>query len=146
MDNKPLVIEQEFNAPIALVWRALTENELLQKWYFNVSNFKPEVGCRFNFEGGEEGKRYTHLCEVLEVVPHKKLKYSWQYEGYEGLSFVTFELTAVDEKTRVKLIHEGLETFTIPDFSRDKFAGGWKYLIHESLKEYLENGKALRNW
>ncbi len=146
MNNRPLIIEQEFNAPIALVWRAITENEFMKKWYFDISDFKPEVGCKFHFEGGEEGKRYLHVCEVLEVIPYKKLKYSWKYEGYTGLSFVTFQLSSVGEKTRLKLIHEGLETFTNPDFIRDNFVGGWKYLIHESLKEYLENGKALRHW
>ncbi len=146
MINKPLIIEQEFNAPIELVWRAITEKELMKKWYFDISDFKPQVGCKFQFEGGQEDKRYTHLCEVLEVIPYKKLKYSWKYEGYVGLSFVTFELSAVGDKTSVKLIHEGLETFTNPDFIRENFIGGWKYLIHESLKEYLENGKALRYW
>lgn len=146
MENKPLIIVQEFNAPLELVWRAITEKEIMKKWYFDISDFKPEVGCKFHFEGGKEDKRYVHLCEVLEVVPFKKLKYSWKYEGYAGLSFVTFELSSVGKKTKVKLIHEGLETFTNPDFIRENFVGGWKYLIQESLKEYLENGKALRNW
>ena len=146
MEDKPLIIEQEFNAPLELVWRAITEKELMKKWYFDISDFKPEVGCKFHFEGGQEDKCYVHLCEVLEVIPRKKLKYSWRYEGYEGLSFVTFELSSVGEKTKVKLIHEGLGTFTNPDFIRDNFVGGWEYLIHKSLKEYLENGKALRYW
>ena len=146
MKNKPLIIEQEFNAPIALVWRAITEKELMQKWYFDVPDFKPEVDCKFRFEGGEEDKRYMHLCEVLEVIPLQKLKYSWKYEGYPGLSFVTFELSSAGEKTKVKLIHEGLETFTNPDFGRSNFEGGWTYLIQKSLQEFLKNGKALRYW
>lgn len=146
MENKPLIIEQEFNAPIALVWRAITEKELMKKWYFDISDFKPKVGNKFHFEGGEEGKRYVHLCEVLEVIPYKKLKYSWKYEGNVGISFVTFELSSVDKRTKVKLIHEGLETFTNPDFIRGNFVGGWKYLIHQSLVEFLEKGKALRYW
>ncbi len=144
--NNPLIIEHEFNAPIDLVWRAITEKELMEKWYFDLSGFKPEVGYKFHFEGGEENKRYMHLCEVLEVVPLKKLKYSWKYEGYTGISFVTFELAAAGEKTTLKLIHEGLESFTNPDFKRENFVGGWKYLMHESLKEFVENGKALRYW
>ena len=146
MENQPLLIEQEFNAPIDLVWRAITEKELMKKWYFDISDFRPEVGNKFQFEGGKEGKKYMHLCEVLEVVPLKKLKYSWKYEGYEGISFVTFELSSVGKKTKLKLIHEGIETFTNPDFRKENFVGGWKYLIHESLKEFIENGKALRYW
>lgn len=146
MDSNLLTIEQEFNTPLELVWRAITEKSLMKKWYFDISDFKPEVGCKFNFEGGEENKRYIHLCEVLEVVPNKKLKYSWKYEGYTGLSFVTFEISSIGKKTKIKLTHEGLETFTNPDFKRDNFVDGWKYLIQESLKEFLENGKALRYW
>jgi hypothetical protein len=80
------------------------------------------------------------------VVHLKKIKYSWQYQGYDGISFVTFELSPNGEKTKVKLTHEGLESFTQPDFARDNFVGGWKYLIQESLKEFLENGKGLRYW
>ena len=146
MDKQPLVIEQEFNAPIDLVWRAITESELMKKWYFDISDFKPEVGFRFQFEGGEANKRYLHLCEVLEVIPQQKLRYSWKYDGYTGLSFVTFELSAIGEKTKVKLTHEGLETFTDPDFIRDNFVGGWNYLIQESLKAFIEKGEALRYW
>lgn len=146
MDNQLLVIEHTFNAPITLVWRAITEKELMKKWYFDISDFKPEVGFQFQFEGGEVDKRYVHLCEVLEVIPFKKLKYSWSYQGYPGCSFVTFELTEKDDTTILKLTHEGLETFSHPDFIKENFEDGWKYLIHESLKEYLENGKALRYW
>ncbi|MDC8004143.1 SRPBCC domain-containing protein [Aureisphaera galaxeae] len=146
MEDKLLIIEHEYNAPLELVWRALTEKELMTKWYFDVSDFKPEVGFKFHFEGGEKDKRYMHLCEVVEVIPHEKLKYTWQYEGYEGLSYVTFELSSSGEKTKLKLTHEGLETFVLPDFSKESFTGGWKFLLHESLKEYLENGKALRYW
>ncbi len=146
MENQPLILEQEYTAPIELVWRAITEKELMKKWYFDVSGFKPEVGFKFSFEGGKEDKRYMHLCEVVEIIPLKKLKYSWTYEGYTGISFVTFELSSIGETTKVKLTHEGIETFTENDFTREDFNGGWTYLIHESLKEYLENGKSLRNW
>lgn len=148
METTPLVLEQEYDAPVELMWRALTEKELMSKWYFDISGFHLEVGNRFHFEGGVEDRRYMHHCEILEIIPLERLKYSWRYEGEEGISFVTFELYPMGEKTRLKLTHEGLESFpsTNPDLKRDNFVGGWKYLIHESLKEYLENGKALRNW
>jgi len=146
MHTKPLILEQEFDAPIELVWRAISEKELMKKWYFDITDFKAEVGCQFQFEGGTEDKRYMHLCEVLEVIPNEKLKYSWKYEGYDGISFVTFQLSSAGNKTKLKLTHEGIESFTNPDFKRENFAGGWDHLIHTSLKEYLENGKALRYW
>ena len=141
-----MILEEEFNVPLEIAWRAITEKELMAKWYFDIAEFKPEVGFKFDFVGGEEGKPYLHLCEVLEVIPLQKLRYSWKYDGYNGISHVTFELASHNEKTVVKLIHEGTESFSEPDLATDKFREGWEYLIHRSLKEFLENGKELRYW
>lgn len=145
MNNEPLIIEQEFKAPIELVWRAITEKELMKKWYFDITDFKLEIGRKFHFDGGEEGKIYTHICEILEIIPLQKLKYSWKYKGYSGISFVTFELFSLGSNTKLRLTHEGISSFPKdnPDLVRDNFIGGWKFLIHEALKDYVENGKAL---
>ncbi|MBT8185625.1 MAG: SRPBCC domain-containing protein [Eudoraea sp.] len=145
MENTPLIIEQLFNAPVALVWRALTEKELMKKWYFDIPDFRLEVGAKFHFEGGREDRCYIHECEILEIEPLEKLKYSWKYEGYAGLSFVTFELYPIGQQTRLKLIHERLESFPPenPDFAQENFRGGWNFLLKESLKEFLEKGKSL---
>lgn len=141
-----ITLEQEFNTSGKSLWRALTETELMKKWYFDISDFKAEVGFKFQFEGGEKGKRYSHICEVLEVIPFKKLSYSWAYKGHQGSSLVTFELNDLGESAKLKLTHEGLETFTHPDLSQDNFRNGWDFLLKESLKEFLDHGKALRYW
>ena len=47
----------------------------------------------------------------MEVIPEKKLKYGWRYNGYAGNSFVTYDLSAEDEKTKLTLTHQGIETF-----------------------------------
>ena len=148
MKDQPLILEQEFNSPIELVWRAITEKELMEKWYFVIDDFKLEVGNTFHFEGGNEDRRYTHICEIIEIIPLQKLKYSWKYKGHIGVSFVTFELFPIGKKIKLKLTHEGLDSFPKdnPDLIQENFVGGWKHLIQESLKEFLENGKALRYW
>lgn len=139
MENKPLIIEQEFRAPVELLWRAITDKELMKKWYFDIPDFKLELGAKFHFEGSAEETCYVHLCEILEIVPFKKLKYSWKYEGYKGLSFVTFELEPIGNITKLKLTHEGLETLPSENahFKKDNFTQGWKFLIQESLPQYL---------
>ena len=140
MKNEPFVIERTYNAPVEKVWKAITDKEDMKQWYFDIAEFKPEVGFEFQFEGGKEDKCYLHLCKITEVIPRKKLQYSWRYDGYEGNSFVTFELFAEGNKTRLKLTHEGLETFPIsnPDFAKENFVEGWTYLIGTSLKEFAE--------
>ncbi len=140
MKNEPFVIERTYNAPVEKVWKAITDKEDMKQWYFDIAEFKPEVGFEFQFEGGKDDKCYLHLCKITEVIPRKKLQYSWRYDGYEGNSFVTFELFAEGNKTRLKLTHEGLETFPIsnPDFAKENFVEGWTYLIGTSLKEFAE--------
>ena len=133
-----VIVERTFNAPVARVWKALTDVEEMRRWYFDLEEFKPEVGFEFEFIFEHEGMRYHHLCRVTEVIPQKKLSYTWRYKGHEGDSLVTFELFAEGEKTRLKLTHEGLETFPkLPAFARENFKQGWTTIASE-LQQFLE--------
>lgn len=141
MKNQPIIVERILNAPVNKVWQAITDKDEMKKWYFDLSEFKAEIGFKFEFTAGnKDGKQYVHLCEITEVIPHKKLAYSWRYDGYEGNSLVTFELTEQGDKTLLRLIHEGVETFLTDntDFARSSFEGGWNHIINISLKEFLE--------
>ena len=87
------------------------------------------------------GVRFVHLCKITEVIPGAKLTYSWRYEGYEGISYVTWELFAEGTKTRLKLTHTGLETFPVTahnDFAKTNFVAGWTALVGTSLSKFLE--------
>ena len=139
VEKIPFTIERTFDAPVALVWRAITTPEDMRRWYFDMTNFKPEVGCEFQFTVEHEGSRYDHRCKVVEVIPQKKIAYTWRYEGHEGDSLVTFELFDEGGKTKLKLTHEGLETFPkTPAFARKNFERGWTSLIGTELKQFVE--------
>src|SRR5213592_2004405 len=134
-----VVIERTFNAPIARVWKALTDAEDMRRWYFDLKEFKPEVGFEFEFAVEHEGTKYCHLCKVTEVNPLRKLAYTWRYQGQEGDSLVTFELFPEGDKTRLKLTHEGIETFPkTPAYARKNFEAGWTEIIGSSLKQFVE--------
>jgi uncharacterized protein YndB with AHSA1/START domain len=140
MTQEPFIIERIFNVPVEKVWEAITSKEQMKQWYFDIAEFEPEDGFEFTFDGENDGKKYVHLCKITEVVPHKKLSYSWRYKETEGMSYLSFELFEEGEGTRLKLTHEGLETFpqANPDFRNESFAAGWTYIIGTSLKDYLE--------
>ena len=140
MTNEPFVIERVFNAPPEQVWKAITDKNAMKQWYFDIAEFEPRVGFEFQFVGGSEEKSYVHLCKITEVIVGKKLTYSWQYKDIEGLSFVTFELFNEGGKTRLRLTHEGLETFKTdnPDFEKKSFVAGWTDIIGTSLKDFVE--------
>jgi len=139
-DDANVVVERVLNHPVEKVWKAITNKTQLKQWYFDLDDFKPEVGFRFSFPGqGHKGAQYTHLCTITEVVPLQKLQYSWQYEGHPGYSVVTFELTEIGNKTKLKLTHQGLETFPQDnaDFAWKSFNGGWTEIIGKMLPEFL---------
>jgi len=140
--EEPFVIERTFNASAEKIWKAISDKDLMKKWYFDLKEFKPVVGFEFQFYGGPSPeKQFLHLCKITEVIIDKKLTYSWRFDGYEGNSFVTFELFPEGDKTKLRLTHAGIESFPIsnPDFAKNNFAAGWTHLIGTSLKEFLEN-------
>src|SRR5580698_3508087 len=71
------------------VWEYLTKPELIALWLM-ASDFKPVVGHEFNFTTkplphyGFNGIVY---CKVLEMVPNKKLVYSWKGGPGDGAAF-----------------------------------------------------------
>ncbi len=141
MASEPIIIERVLNAPVEKVWSALTSKEEMDNWYFKIASFKAEVGFIFQFSGtGTNGETYIHHCEIKEVVPMKKISYTWRYEGIPGNSLVEFELSPEGDKTRLKLTHTGLETFVTDntDFAKSSFVEGWTSIIGKMLPDYLE--------
>jgi uncharacterized protein YndB with AHSA1/START domain len=140
MNKKILVIERMYDAPIEKVWEAITNKEQMRQWYFDVSDFKAEVGFEFEFKGENDGKSFLHKCIVREVQPLKKISYTWRYEGYPGESLVTFELLNINNnQTRLKLTHSGTDSFlSHPDFAKADFNEGWNSILDKSLRDYVE--------
>ncbi|WP_210485980.1 SRPBCC family protein [Rufibacter aurantiacus] len=144
MESTPILVESTVNAPSETVWQALTHKEQMKEWYFDLAEFRPEVGFEFQFSGGPEDRSYLHLCQITEVEQGRKIAYSWRYDGYPGNTLVTFELFPQGDKTQVRLTHTGLETFPVsnPDFARTNFEAGWNEIIGQLLPAYLEKKTA----
>lgn len=142
--NTPVIVEQVYKTTVGKVWSALTDNDEMKLWYFNLKEFIPETGFEFTFSGGPDGREYKHICTIMEVSEAKKISYTWRYEGYEGNSLVTFELfeekSGNDPLTRLRVTHSGLDSFpkNNPDFAKSNFEEGWKQILGITLKKYLE--------
>jgi uncharacterized protein YndB with AHSA1/START domain len=103
------------HAPEA-VWAYLTVPSLMAQWLM-PTDFKPEVGYEFNFttrpmpQFGFNGVIY---CKVLEIVPNKKLVYSWKGGPGDGVTFtldsvVTWILNPTANGTELHLEHSGFK-------------------------------------
>ncbi|MFL6584279.1 MAG: SRPBCC family protein [Chthoniobacterales bacterium] len=137
-----VVVERTLNAPPARVWRALTDVDEMRQWYFDLKEFRAEIGFEFEFTVEDEGNRYHHLCRVAEVIPEKRLAYTWRYKGEPGDSLVTFELFGDGDSTRVKVTHTGIDTFpTTPAYARHNFVTGWTHILDSELRRFVEGTK-----
>ena len=101
------------NTP-ADVWEYLTKSELIAQWLME-NNFKLELGHDFQFNTkpiiklGFDGKIY---CKVLEIVPLKKLSYSWkggQGEKVNLDTIVTWTLVPLNNGTKLQLEQTGFK-------------------------------------
>jgi uncharacterized protein YndB with AHSA1/START domain len=102
-----------FQNPPAIVWEYLTTAELMAQWLM-PNDFLPIIGHDFQFRIPPipsleiDGIIY---CKVLEMVPPKKLTYSWKSGPGGGKitldSIVTWELKEKEGGTALFLEHSG---------------------------------------
>jgi len=142
----------EIDAPAHAVFSALTDSKELTQWWPDIGTFEPRVGGKFHFtflaeRHKEMGDRDHRLDgEVLEIVPNKKLVYSFiPDEEYrpDGVrpkpTVVTWSLEEVgNNRTKVTLVHSGF-TKEMDKHFKDVTAG-WSYFTAR-LVEYCKNRK-----
>jgi uncharacterized protein YndB with AHSA1/START domain len=113
--QRDLVIKWYFPHPPEKVWECLTDPELVSQWLMK-NDFLPIVGHKFQFHSrplpkmGWDGIVY---CEVLEVVPHKKLVYTWKGGPRPGVisldTLLTWTLSSENGGTKMVLEHSGFK-------------------------------------
>src|ERR1700728_2505346 len=103
--KRALHFEMTYDHPSELVWAAIKTREAIATWLM-PNDFELRVGHHFQFKTrpapGFDG--IVH-CEVLEIIPLKKLVYSWVGGGVD--TRVTWTLTPQGTGTRLALDHEG---------------------------------------
>jgi uncharacterized protein YndB with AHSA1/START domain len=78
MASRTVRIVRRFPCARPLVWRALTDSELLGRW-FMPNDFAPRVGQPFTFRmKPQRGWDGITWCEVLELEPARRLAYSYR--------------------------------------------------------------------
>ena len=131
-----IVVDEVFPHAPERLWAALTDGALMARWMMPPAGFAPVVGTRFTFQttprGGWDG---TIQCEVLEVVPNRRLVYSWKggHAGNVGYgaplsTLVTWTVAPAPGGTRLLLVHSG---FVLPDNQTafENMGSGWKTVL-----------------
>ena len=141
--NQKLLIVREFDAPLALVWKAWTEPESCMKWW-GPKNFTSPF-CKIDFKvGGKylncmrspEGKDFWSTGTYLEIVPMERIVCTDSFAdekgnvvpsshyGMEGFPLelqITVEFEEHEGKTKMTLTHEGIPSGKMTELTN----AGW---------------------
>jgi uncharacterized protein YndB with AHSA1/START domain len=133
--TRAIVIEEVLPHAPEVIWKVLTEPELLSRWLMQ-NDFAARVGHRFTFKARPMGDWDGVVrCEVLEIEPHRRLVYSWvggsannAVHGSVLDSVLSIDLTPVPGGTRLRLVHDG---FRSPqnDAGYDAMSKGWGGIV-----------------
>ncbi|MDR3511301.1 MAG: SRPBCC domain-containing protein [Caulobacteraceae bacterium] len=109
--TRPIILEAALDAPPDLVWRALTEPELMARW-LGASDIEAKVGRCFTVRPDGPVGEAPIACEVLEAEPGRMLSYRWRAtapgEAAALDTVVTWVLEPTAEGgTRLRLVHDG---------------------------------------
>ncbi|HEY1662313.1 MAG TPA: SRPBCC domain-containing protein [Verrucomicrobiae bacterium] len=110
-----LTLSRVVNAPCEMVYRAWSEPEQLAQWFCpqeaECKSVTADVCIGGAFRIHMLSPKGDHIAvgKYLEVIPSKRLRFTWQWEHYAmPESVVTVEFEDLDKTTRVTLTHTGL--------------------------------------
>lgn len=111
-DNSTLTVKRIINADAKTIFDAFSDEKLMEKWFYadpegEGATVKSETSVGGNFRIDMHGKEetYTHTGEFKEVVPNKKLVFTWNSHVVEN-TVVTITLNETNGGTEVTLVHE----------------------------------------
>ena len=115
--TRSVVIERDLPHPPEKIWRALTQDHLIEEWLMK-NDFKPVVGHHFNLRADWGAVD----CQVMAVETNKTLSYTWAAYGLE--SVVTWTLTPTSTGTHLRMEQSGFR----PDQQQayQGAQGGWQ--------------------
>jgi uncharacterized protein YndB with AHSA1/START domain len=149
------VLERFIDAPITLVWEALTKPEHLKEWYMPkpwgaVSTCEMDVrpGGIFSIDiVTGDGQEFPNLGCFVEVVPMERLVWtSMLYPGFRPAVFDDIPITAIvtmeSSGTGTRYVFTGLHRDEA-DFESNK-ASGWQQGTEIAVDQFVAHVKSLQ--
>jgi uncharacterized protein YndB with AHSA1/START domain len=142
--EKPsLNLQRHYPVAPEKVWRAWTDPKALAGWWgpgpgepVSLAELDVRVGGRFRIVfGGPDGKMHECAGTYREVVPNKKLVFTWSWPNTtpDRISVVTIEFRGTAAGTDLLFRHEQL----FDEQARDNHKRGWSASL-DKLGAYLQ--------
>ena len=142
-DKPALTIARSYPVASEKVWRAWTDPEAIRKWWgpggndpVSVAELDVRVGGRFRMVfGGALGTDHECAGVYKEVVPHRKLVFTWSWPNStpERVSLVTVLFRKAGGGTKLEFLHEQF----FDAAARDGHLRGWSETFVK-LEQFLK--------
>ena len=132
--------EKDIHAPVSQVYQAFTNSSLVRQWLSDVAIMNARLGG-YIFLAWNSG--FYASGEFTEMVPNKKLTFTWSGRNEPGPTKVEVNLFTKGDNTQVQLIHSGIGPGEEWDTMVTELREGWTSGL-ENLASVLEKGEDLR--
>ena len=147
-------IERVINidAPVDVVWRTITEPELIRTWFADVADLDAQPGSvgSLTFRADTDTPQIVSITVVAADRP-RLFSYRWVYPTGEDATptnstLVTFSLVSQSEdRTRLHVTETGLDKMDMTDEEKQKFVEehrhGWQ-IQGDRLRDLFATGNA----
>lgn len=143
MAKPSLTLTREYAAPPERVWRAWTDAKAVKQWWgptagepVSAAELDVRAGGRFRIcFGGADGNAHECAGTYKEVVPNKRLVFTWSWPRTtpERESLVTVTFQAKGKGTELIFRHERF----VDEKVRDDHKRGWTGVL-DKLGEFLK--------
>jgi uncharacterized protein YndB with AHSA1/START domain len=152
MNNDTIEREIEIDAPVEVVWRTITEPELIRTWFSDVADIEARPGAvgSLTFRADTDAPHIVGVAVVAADRPHR-FSYRWTYPPGEratetNSTLVTFTLVADGaERTRLRVVESGVDQLDLSDDEKQKFLDdhrhGWQ-VQGDRLRDLFASGHA----
>ena len=128
-------------APLVAVWEAITDPDLVRKYFFGtVLTTEWNIGSPITFRGEWNGKRYEDRGTVLSFAPLRELSFSY-WSSFSGIEdkpelrqVIRYELAETDGGVRITIHQSNTDTQERADHS----AKNWQVVL-DGLKTVVES-------
>jgi uncharacterized protein YndB with AHSA1/START domain len=133
------------NAPAALVWKALTDPEIVKQYFFGTHQISDwQKGSDIVWTGEWDGKTYRDHGKILDIVPGNYLQYSyWSSMSNlpdisENYQTVTYDLSETDGLTTLHISQDNVKD----EAAKEHSEANWQY-IFGAMKTMVESGEVV---
>ena len=110
-------------APVEVVWRTVTEPDLMTKWFADKVDLEMKPGAHGYMGFGDQGGPVV----VEAVEPPARFSFRWNHPAGEEPTptnslLVEFTLTPEGEHTRLRVTESALDSIDRPDIDKAKYA------------------------